>query len=131
MPVDYNGAGRPEKAKGRTSGAHAGGKSDGPIAPLKPPNKGEAAAVGASPAEGAEGRGPTKGNTAQSAMPRTQGRKGTSIELQRVREVARRDKRARFTALLHHVTVDILRGGTQGTSSTVRSGLASRKDAAD
>jgi group II intron reverse transcriptase/maturase len=32
-----------------------------------------------------------------------------SIGLQRVREVARRDKRARFTALLHHVTVDLLR----------------------
>src|SRR5262249_23784053 len=31
------------------------------------------------------------------------------IALQRVREVARRDKRARFTALLHHVTVDLLR----------------------
>jgi hypothetical protein len=29
--------------------------------------------------------------------------------LQRVREAARKDKRARFTALLHHVTVDLLR----------------------
>src|SRR4030095_3562968 len=29
--------------------------------------------------------------------------------LDRIRDAARRDKRARFTALLHHVTVDLLR----------------------
>jgi group II intron reverse transcriptase/maturase len=32
-----------------------------------------------------------------------------SSGLQRVREVARKDRRARFTTLLHHVTVDLLR----------------------
>jgi len=40
---------------------------------------------------------------------RTQSRVDGSSGLQRVREAARRDKRARFTALLHHVTVDLLR----------------------
>jgi group II intron reverse transcriptase/maturase len=43
------------------------------------------------------------------AASRTQSRLDAWIALQRVREVARRDRRARFTALLHHVTVDLLR----------------------
>ncbi|MEE9385955.1 MAG: hypothetical protein V3V08_21295 [Nannocystaceae bacterium] len=43
-------------------------------------------------------------------MPRTQSRNhGVPSALERVREVARRDKDAKFTALLHHVTVDSLR----------------------
>ena len=56
-----------------------------------------------------EARRPTKGNIIQTAMPRTQGRTRVSLGLYGVREVARRDKRARFTALLHHVTVELLR----------------------
>ena len=84
---------------------HAGGKSDGCVVPKKPPNK-----DGHDPsAEAVEGRRPTKGNTLPSAAPRTQSRTSASIGLQRVREVARRDRRARFTALLHHVTIDLLR----------------------
>ena len=60
-------------------------------------------------AEVVEGRRPTEGNTVQEAASRTQSRLDVSIALERVREVARRDRRARFTALLHHVTVDLLR----------------------
>lgn len=56
-----------------------------------------------------EGRQPTKGNAEQDAAPRTQGRTRASAGLQGVREAARRDRRARFTALLHHVTVEWLR----------------------
>ena len=40
---------------------------------------------------------------------RTQKRKSWSSKLARVREAARKDKKIRFTALLHHVTVDLLR----------------------
>src|SRR5215469_5683982 len=40
---------------------------------------------------------------------RTQSRENGPNELDRVREAARRDKKLRFTALLHHVTVDLLR----------------------
>ena len=83
---------------------HADGKSDGRVVPKKPPNNGMPDA-----AEAVEGRRPTEGNTFQTAAPRTQSRIGASIGLERVREVARRDRRARFTALLHHVTVDLLR----------------------
>ena len=85
-------SGRPEKASGRTSGMHARGKSDGRIVPEKPTNNGERL----SPAEPVEGRRPTEGNVSQSAAHRTQCRARASIGLRRVREVARRDGRARF-----------------------------------
>src|SRR5262249_7045170 len=98
-------SGRPEKAIGRTSGMHGDGKSDGRIVPGKPPNKDGPSTS----AEAAEGRRPTEGNTLPSATSRTQSRADVASGLQRVREAARPDKRARFTTLLHHVTVDLLR----------------------
>jgi group II intron reverse transcriptase/maturase len=59
-------------------------------------------------AEGLEGRRPTKENTEQPTPPRTQSRTRESSGLPGVREVARKEKRTRFTALLHHVTVERL-----------------------
>jgi len=104
-PAQTGEVGRSEKAIGRTSGVHGRGKSDGCVVPKKPPNN-----AGSSPvAEGVEGRQSAKGNTEQTATHRTQSRRRVSIGLQGVREVARRDRRARFTSLLHHVTVDLLR----------------------
>jgi group II intron reverse transcriptase/maturase len=50
-----------------------------------------------------EGRGVTKGNSLEQNALRTQGRVGASSALERVRAAARRDRRQRFTALLHHV----------------------------
>ena len=50
------------------------------------------------------------GNTVKTAAPRTQSRTSVSSGLERVREVARRDRCARFTALLHHVTEELLKG---------------------
>jgi group II intron reverse transcriptase/maturase len=51
-----------------------------------------------------------KGNKVQHNTLRTQGReKSASNGLDRVREVARKDKKVRFTALLHHVNVARLR----------------------
>jgi RNA-directed DNA polymerase len=88
----------------REPGMNAPGESDGPIVPRKRANKGARA-----PAESVEGRGPTKGNASQEAAHRTRGRKSALNGLARVREVARQDRRARFTALLHHVNVDLLR----------------------
>ena len=78
------------------------GKSDGPVVPANPPNKAAAAEAG-------EERGPAKGNTAGETRPGRSAGPGVSSELGRVREVARRDKDARFTALLHHVTLERLR----------------------
>jgi RNA-directed DNA polymerase len=77
--------GRSEKAVGRTSDMHAGGKSDGPIVPGKSPNN-----HGDEPcAEAMEGRGSTKGNTEETAVARTQSRSTTSIGLRGVREAER------------------------------------------
>jgi group II intron reverse transcriptase/maturase len=60
-------------------------------------------------AEVVEERGPAKGNTASATHPGRSAGHGAPSGLERVREVARRDKEARFTALLHHVSVDRLR----------------------
>jgi len=59
-------------------------------------------------AEGVEGRGWREGNPLRRARVRTQGRVTLLPHLQRIREAAQHDKRARFTALLHHVDVAAL-----------------------
>jgi retron-type reverse transcriptase len=79
--------------------------SDGPIVPERPPNNDGAN----SSAEAAEGRGSTKGNTSQTVVARTQSRRSTSPGLGGVREAAKKDRDVRFTALLHHITVEMLR----------------------
>jgi RNA-directed DNA polymerase len=84
---------------------HDRGKSDGPVLPAKPPNNAATSAA----AEVVEGRGPAKGNAASKTRPGRRAGQGASSALDRVREVARKDKDAKFTALLHHVTVDRLR----------------------
>jgi len=98
--------GRLEKAMSRKSNMHAGGGSDGCVVPPKCLNKG-----GKPPAEGMEGRQPTKENIGQATARRTQSRISELSDLLGVRKAARKDKRTRFTALLHHVTVDLLRAG--------------------
>ena len=96
--------GRRGKAIGRTPRMHEGGQSDSPIIPAKSANKGTQA-----PAESMEGRGGAKGNTNQQNTPRTQSRTGVLHALERVRQAAKRDRKAKFTALMHHVTVERLR----------------------
>jgi group II intron reverse transcriptase/maturase len=54
-------------------------------------------------AEGMEGRGLAEGNLGEQNVPRALNRAGTPSALERVGEVARRDKQVRFTTLLHHV----------------------------
>ena len=56
-----------------------------------------------------EGRRPAKGNAASARRPGRSAGQGALSGLGRVRRVARRDKEARFTALLHHVDVERLR----------------------
>ena len=103
-PVEV--AGRLEKAMSRKSNMHAGGESGGCVLPSKCPNN-----SGEPLAEGMEGRQPTKENIGQATAPRTQSRTGGLSDLLGVRKAARKDKRTRFTALLHHVTVNLLRDG--------------------
>jgi RNA-directed DNA polymerase len=75
-----------------------GGKSDSSVVPVKPPNNAAPAA-----AEVVEGRGLAEGNTTSNRRPGHRAGRGAPNALDRVREVARRDKEARFTALGHHV----------------------------
>jgi len=105
------GAKRSEKAKSRKSDMHVSGESDCLIVPTKRANK-----VGAQgdrgrsalTAEHVEERRLTKGNAAQQAVVRTQSRVTALSGLWSVRQAARRDRKARFTALLHHVTPELL-----------------------
>ena len=83
---------------------HGDRKSDRPVVPAKPPNN-----AGVPVAEAVEGRGLGKGNAASTTRPGHGAGKGVPSGLDRVRRVARQDKDARFTALLHHVDVDRLR----------------------
>ena len=91
------------KVNDRNPAIDAGEKSDTPIVPKKLPNKGD------DPAEVMEGRGVAKGNANETPAPRTQCRdKSASMGLEGVREAARRNRKLRFTALLHHVTPSLL-----------------------
>ena len=83
---------------------HGGGESYSGVVPAKQPNK-----SGKPLAEGVEERPLAKENTEQSNPGRTQSRGSGTSGLERVREVAKKDGKVRFTALLHHVTVDLLR----------------------
>ncbi|HEY3616406.1 MAG TPA: group II intron reverse transcriptase/maturase [Candidatus Sulfotelmatobacter sp.] len=59
-------------------------------------------------AEPVEPRAGTKGNAGQQSTLRTQIREGVTQALDRVRQAARQRKKERFTALLHHVSVETL-----------------------
>src|SRR5712692_6088119 len=90
---------------------HGGGESYSGVVPAKQPNK-----SGRPSAEAVEERPLTKENMGQPNLYRTQSRKSGPNGLDRVREAARRDGKLRFTALLHHVTVDLLVSGGGGGS---------------
>src|SRR3974377_522059 len=83
---------------------HAREESDHAIVPMKPPNKETNVS-----AEAAEGRARTKENDAQSNTRPTQSGPRVSQGLNGGRQVAQARKQGRFTALLHHLTVDLLR----------------------
>src|ERR1022692_483181 len=74
------------------------GKSDRPAVSEKSPNN-----AGQPAAEGMEGRGLAKGNLPQQNASRTPSRKDAPSALERVRQAAGKDKKLRFTALLHHI----------------------------
>ncbi len=74
------------------------GKSDSLVVPGKPPNE-----AGQPAEEAVEGRGLAKGNLPERNALRTQSRGGAPSALERVREAAAKDRKQRFTALLHHV----------------------------
>lgn len=83
---------------------HGREKSDPSIVAMKLANK-----PGQPEAESVERREGAEGNTEEQHTRRTPSRGSVSQELNRVREAAQDKKKERFTALLHHVTVDRLR----------------------
>jgi RNA-directed DNA polymerase len=79
-------------------------KSDSAIVATKSANK-----VGRPTAESMERRAETKGNADQQSTRRARDRASVSQALDRIRQAARQRKKERFTALLHHLSVPMLR----------------------
>ena len=79
-------------------------KSDLPIVAEKRTNKAASAA-----AEFVERRGRTKENAELQSTVRTQSRVAVSQAQARIREAVNRNRKEKLTALLHHVTVNVLR----------------------
>ena len=97
-------AGRSGKAHGRTPDMHAVEESDSGVVPMNQPNK-----SGKPLAEAGEGRPEIKENIAQSSTRPTQSGGSVSQGLSGVRQRAKEKRQEKFTALLHHLSVDVLR----------------------
>ena len=83
---------------------HGGRESHSGIVPTKRSNEGRGG-----PKEIVEGRPLTKENAEEPNPNRTPRREIGPSGLDRVRQAAKGDEKMRFTALLHHVSVDLLR----------------------
>jgi RNA-directed DNA polymerase len=88
-------------------------KSDSVIVAVKPANKAthpavEQSAVGLAVAELVEPRTETKGNADQQSTCRAQSRVSVSQALERIRKVAKERKKEKFTALFHHISIELL-----------------------
>ena len=92
------------EGKSRTARLYVAEESHGGIVPMNHSNKNKN-----SLAESGEGRTPIKENAGQPNTYPTQSGKGVSQGLASVRKAARENKEMKFTALLHHLTVDLLR----------------------
>jgi RNA-directed DNA polymerase len=103
-PVVDKTTGRREKANGRTPRMYVSEESDSGIVPMNHSNNDRRPS-----AESEEGRPLIKENTHRLHTFPTQSGADVSQRLASVRKAARKDKKVRFTALLHHVTVDRLR----------------------
>jgi RNA-directed DNA polymerase len=105
-------ADRSEKARCLKSDAQVTGESHSSIVPVKPANNDGVPP----PAELVEGRELTEENTEQSLLARIQcrNRNGSPFRprsrgLPGVRQAAQKDRRQKFTNLLHHLTPELLR----------------------
>jgi RNA-directed DNA polymerase len=82
---------------------HGRGKSDEAIVAVKPANEAERSA-----AELVEPRAEAKGNASQHSTCQTQGWASVSQALERIRKIAKERKKERFTALFHHISIELL-----------------------
>ncbi|MCP5119557.1 MAG: group II intron reverse transcriptase/maturase, partial [bacterium] len=65
----------------------------------------------------------TKENTGEPNSCRTQSRESEPSGLDRVRQAAKKDKELQFTALMHHVTIDLLRRSYQSLKRRAAAGV--------
>src|SRR6266704_387711 len=82
---------------------HGRGESDSAIVAGKPTNEAERTAT-----EPVEPRAEAEGNVSQQSTGRAQSRGTVSQALARIRQAARQRKKEKFTALLHHISIDLL-----------------------
>ena len=97
---------------------HEDGQSDGLVVPEKLPNNAQGGA-----AEAVEERGPAKENADSQTRPGHCAGQGVSSGLDRVRQAAKKDRDARFTALLHYVDVDRLRAAYRKLNPRAATGV--------
>jgi len=97
---------------------HGNGESHNGIVPTKRSNAGQGG-----PKEIAKGRPLTKENAVEPNPCWTQSQESGPSGLDRVRKAAQRDKQLRFTALLHHVTIDLLRSRCYGLQRQAAAGV--------
>jgi group II intron reverse transcriptase/maturase len=98
---------------------HDRGKSDSSVVPTNSPNKAVESA-----AEAREGSGLAEGNSPDSHDDRTLRRMSTPDGIERVRQAAKRDRKQRFTALLHHVyDTDRLRAAYSAVKRDAAAGI--------
>ncbi len=102
----------------RTAHRPAGQESDSGVVPMKGSNKG-----GQPTAESLEGRPETKENVREPHMPPTQGGERMSQGLEGVRQAAKERRQEKFTALLHHLTIDLLRESFYSTKRSAAAGV--------
>jgi hypothetical protein len=118
-PVVKLGSRSAGEGNSRTARAYVSEESHGGIVPVNHSNK-----DGRPLAESGEGRPPIKENVRQPNTNPTQSGKGVSQGLPGVRKAAREHKEMKFTALLHHLTIALLRESFYGQRLSVDGGPA-------
>jgi RNA-directed DNA polymerase len=106
------------EGRSHTTCMNADEESDRGVVPAKVPNN-----TGQPVAEGPEGRPRTKENAGQAYTYPTQSGKSVSQGLAGVRKAARERKKEKFTALLHHLTVDLLKQSFQALKKRAAAGV--------
>ena len=106
------------EGKRRTARTYVSEESNNGIVPMNHSNKDKI-----SLAESGEGRPLIKENAGQPNTYPTQSGKGVSQGLAGVRKAARENKEMKFTALLHHMTIDLLREGFYSLKRKAAPGL--------
>jgi RNA-directed DNA polymerase len=109
------------KGQGHKANMNVVEESDRAVVPMKPANNATEQQTEA--AELVEGRARTKENTGQCYTPPAQDGTGVSQGLPGVRKIAREKKQERFTTLLHHITLDLLKSSYFELSKKAASGV--------